>query len=105
MKIGPVVAYWLGIAGQRPPGEGEDTMKLSRKSKIQDREPLIAVAPTEVVATRGRWSTAFLMAASAVLGATAVAFWNRRTIANMRVQILAEGAKPQRSFSTEEEIF
>ena len=38
---------------------------------------------------RGRWSTAFLMAGSALLGATAIAFWNRRTIATMRAQIQA----------------
>ncbi len=44
-------------------------------------------ATYESVPARGRrWSTAFLMVGSALLGATAVAFWNRRTIANLRTQ-------------------
>ena len=81
-------------------------MKLSRKREIPDHEPIAAVPPTAPPPpNRGRWSTAFLMAGSALLGATAVAFWNRRTIANMRVQILAEAAKPQPRINTDEEIF
>ena len=83
----------------------EETMKLSRKRDIEQHEPLAAVTVTETPSGRGRWSTAFLMAGSALLGATAVAFWNRRTIATMRVQILAEGAKPQPHLNTDEEIF
>jgi hypothetical protein len=80
-------------------------MKLSRKRDIQDPEQIPAVPPIELPPSRGRWSTAFLMAGSALLGATAVAFWNRRTIANMRVQFLAEAAKPQPRVNTDEEIF
>jgi hypothetical protein len=72
---------------------------------MQDREQLAALPPTEGVTTRGRWSTAFLMAGSALLGATAVAFWNRRTIAKMRVQFLAESKAPQPRVNTDEEIF
>ena len=53
---------------------------------------------------RGRWSTAFLMAGSAILGATAVAFWNRRTIANMRIQFLADSEQPQAPSRADEEI-
>ena len=79
-------------------------MKLSRKQESQDREQFPSRL-AESAASRGRWSTAFLMAGSALLGATAVAFWNRRTIANMRVQILAEAAKPQPLANTNEEIF
>ena len=44
-----------------------------------------------------RWSTALLMVGSALLGATAIAFWNRRTIASMRAQIEAQ---PERSVAT-----
>ncbi|HTU51548.1 MAG TPA: hypothetical protein VMF56_13210 [Acidobacteriaceae bacterium] len=80
-------------------------MKLSRKRDIQDREQITAVPPAEPLPSRARWSTAFLMAGSALLGATAVAFWNRRTIANMRVRILAEAAKPQPRTNLDEEIF
>jgi hypothetical protein len=80
-------------------------MKLSLKRDIQDQEPIAAVPNTAPPPNRGRWSTAFLMASSALLGATAVAFWNRRTIANMRVQILAEAAKPQPRVNVDEEIF
>ncbi len=54
---------------------------------------------------RGPWSTAFLMAGSALMGATALALWNRRTIATMRKQIrTGEDAKGPASMS-EEEIF
>jgi hypothetical protein len=80
-------------------------MKLSRKHERQERELIATVPPAEPRPSRGRWSTAFLMAGSALLGATAVAFWNRRTIANMRVQILAEAVKPQPRANMDEEIF
>jgi hypothetical protein len=80
-------------------------MKLSRKRDTQDPELIDAVPPAEPPPRRGRWSTAFLMVGSALLGATAVAFWNRRTIANMRIQILAETVKPQPRANMDEEIF
>ncbi len=80
-------------------------MKLSRKHDRQDRELIAAVPAVERPPSRGRWSTAFLMVGSALLGATAVAFWNRRTIANMRVQILAQAAKPHSRANMDEEIF
>ena len=80
-------------------------MKLSRKHDRQDRELVAAVPSVEPPPSRGRWSTAFLMVGSALLGATAVAFWNRRTIANMRIQILAQAAKPQPRANMNEEIF
>jgi hypothetical protein len=80
-------------------------MKLSRKHDRHDRQQIAAVPSMEPTPSRGRWSTAFLMAGSALLGATAVAFWNRRAIANMRVQILAEAAKPQPRINLNEEIF
>jgi len=38
-----------------------------------------------------RWSTALLMMSSALLGATAVAVWNRRTITQLRNQFELEG--------------
>ena len=80
-------------------------MRLSRKRETEDPGQIAAVSPAETIPSRGRWSTAFLMAGSALLGATAVAFWNRRTIANMRVQIFADAAKPQPRVNTDEEIF
>jgi hypothetical protein len=80
-------------------------MKPSRKHDLHDRQQIAAVPPIDPIPSRGRWSTAFLMAGSALLGATAVTFWNRRTIANMRVQILAEAAKPQTRVNLDEEIF
>jgi hypothetical protein len=83
----------------------EEMMKLSRKRDLEAHKQIAAVPTTEPLASRGRWSTAFLMAGSALLGATAVAFWNRRTIANMRVQILAEAIKPQPRANMDEEIF
>lgn len=54
---------------------------------------------------RGRWSTTFLIMGSALLGATALALWNRRTIANMRAQIQARPVADLPSISTDEEIF
>jgi hypothetical protein len=86
-------------------GKRKEIMKLSRKQDTQDCEEIAETLPKEAGAGRGRWSTAFLMAGSALLGATAVAFWNRRTIANMRVQFLAESEKPQPRANMNEEIF
>ncbi len=83
----------------------EEIMKLSRKQEPQEHEELATAPPIESAPSQGRWSTAFLMVGSALLGATAVAFWNRRTIANLRVQFLAEAAKPQPRANMNEEIF
>ncbi len=54
---------------------------------------------------RGRWSTGFLMVGSALVGATALALWNRRTIATMRAQIQATSERAVPSISADEEIF
>ncbi|MHB1936886.1 MAG: hypothetical protein ACYCOR_09895 [Acidobacteriaceae bacterium] len=88
----------------------KEIMKTLRKRETEKSNQENAgtkdkILPSEPEARRGRWSTAFLMAGSALLGATAVAFWNRRTIANMRIQILSESAKPQLQGNTDEEIF
>ena len=53
------------------------------------------------VLVRRRWSTAFLMAGSALLGATAIAFWNRRTISHMRSQLQAKEPVPPPSSDNE----
>lgn len=64
---------------------------------------------TEPEAGRSRWSTAFLMAGSALMGATALALWNRRTITSMRAQIEAMSAVRELPaaavLTVEEEIF
>ena len=80
-------------------------MKLSRKRDLETHEQIAAIPTVKPVPNRGRWSTAFLMAGSALLGATAVAFWNRRTIASMRIQILAEATKLQPRANLDDEIF
>ncbi len=54
---------------------------------------------------RGPWSTAFLMAGSALAGATALALWNRRTIATMRKQMRAGSEVKVSASQSEEEIF
>lgn len=54
---------------------------------------------------RGPWSTAFLMAGSALAGATALALWNRRTIATMRNQMRAGSEARVPASQPEEEIF
>jgi hypothetical protein len=54
---------------------------------------------------RGRWSTAFLIVGSALVGATALAFWNRRTIANMRAQIQEQSDMITTTAPIDEEIF
>lgn len=69
------------------------------------QERTARTSPSEVATKRRSWSTAFLIAGSAILGATAVAFWNRRTIANMRLQFLDESEHPRPPVHTEEEIF
>lgn len=55
-------------------------------------------------AGRSRWSTAFLMVGSALLGATALALWNRRTISNMRAQMEAAPGSAGLGASAGEEI-
>ncbi len=74
-------------------------MKFHRKAQPQDpgkektAPPLASSVETkrnQSVVPRRRWSTAFLVAGSALLGATAIAFWNRRTIANLRIQLQAQ---------------
>ena len=54
---------------------------------------------------RGPWSTAFLMASSAIAGATALALWNRRTIATMRKQMRAGSEAKVSTSLPEDEIF
>ena len=55
-------------------------------------------------APRRRWSTAFLIAGSALFGATAIALWNRRTIAHMRAEFQADRrVRPQTAAETTED--
>ncbi len=54
---------------------------------------------------RERWSTTFLIVGSALLGATALAFWNRRTIASLRAQIEAGSAAAPGVPRSDQEIF
>jgi hypothetical protein len=83
----------------------------SRKTAIAADEPTErmpdTLAPNTATATpgRGRWSTTFLMAGSALLGATAIAFWNRRTIASMRAQIQSGSQTARLTRPSDEEIF
>lgn len=76
-----------------------------RRTPESELYEIAQTPPRGTTPKRGRWSTAFLIAASAIVGATAVAFWNRRTIANMRVQFLAESEHPQPPAHSDEEIF
>ena len=70
------------------------------ESQVQQEESL-----------KRRWSTAFLMIGSALVGATAVAFWNRRTIAHLQDQFHLRDPFPVESefvvpaTRSEEEIF
>jgi hypothetical protein len=68
------------------------------KFRMNRNRPVIvetAIREDELVQDSGAdpgrkgWSTAFLIAGSALMGATALAFWNRRTIAGLRSQIEA----------------
>jgi hypothetical protein len=54
---------------------------------------------------RGRWSTTFLIVGSALMGATALALWNRRTIETMRAQIEAQSKLIVTAVSIDEEIY
>ena len=59
---------------------------------------------------KNRWKTALLMFGSAVVGASAVALWNRRTVAQLQAQAPAReegvGTFPRRTGTRmEEEIF
>lgn len=87
-------------------------MRFRRRKESNIAEQYAGFEPEEAVESfepppaepgRHRWSTAFLMVGSAMVGATALALWNRRTLENMRTQIKAqpEPAAPPRD---EEEI-
>jgi hypothetical protein len=54
--------------------------------------------------TPGRrfWRTALLLAGSAAFGGLAVAFWNRKELAEMRSRVSEPGPQPQ---SNEEDIY
>jgi hypothetical protein len=82
----------------------------SRKTAIAVEEPTeimpdTLAPPATATQPRGRWSTTFLMAGSALLGATAIAFWNRRTIASMRAQIQSGSQTARLTKPSDEEIF
>ncbi len=62
-------------------------------------------APETDQAGRGRWSTTFLVMSSALLGATAIAFWNRRTISTMRAQIQQRSDHPVPAPLPEDDIY
>jgi hypothetical protein len=54
------------------------------------------------------WSTTFLVIGSALMGATAIALWNRRTISTLRSQLEPAGRPARRGeFETnlEDEIY
>jgi|GEM_PF-6652683 len=74
-------------ASEAPADPMEESLDLAREPV--EREEL-------------RWSTALLMVGSALLGATAIAFWNRRTIADLRDQM--QRAIPTHAPPTDEEI-
>lgn len=81
------------------------TSEKRRKQESESFEEITGTVTNDSATKRDRWSTAFLMAGSAILGATAVAFWNRRTIAKIRAQLLAESAQPRPRVQQNEEIF
>jgi hypothetical protein len=83
---------------------------MPSKRRVSDEAPMLEVHSRQVElgtheTARGRWSTTFLVVGSALLGATAIAFWNRRTIATMRAQILANSASAIPPRPSEDEIF
>ncbi len=71
--------------------------------KPEDESPELEPSPREM--GRGRWSTAFLIVGSALMGATALALWNRRMIETMRAQIQAQSKLAVPPYSTDDEIF
>jgi hypothetical protein len=99
--------YWHRDEDIADAQQNERIMGISGKARTQEsrQEEFAGTDPGNAAPRRGRWSTAFLMAGSAILGATAVAFWNRRTIANMRAQFLAESRQPRSKPQPDEEIF
>lgn len=62
-----------------------------RRSTDQFDTSMMQAGAPEV---RRRWSTVFLVTGSALLGATAIAFLNRRTIASLRSRLSSEQPTP-----------
>ena len=75
------------------------------ESPIELTDEVLALDTNSIPSGRSRWSTAFLVVGSALLGATAIAFWNRRTIANMRSHIQSGIVPTTPPRHTDEEIF
>lgn len=65
-------------------------MKFRKRNAAPASETSIEPQSDSQAPARGRWSTTFLVVGSALLGATAIAFWNRSTIASMRARIQSE---------------
>ncbi len=85
----------FGFRGSRRPSEEVANLEdWSQPSGTESPQP-----------GRGRWSTAFLVMSSALLGATAIAFWNRRTIATMRAQIQDRSERPLPTSLPEDDIY
>jgi hypothetical protein len=78
--------------------------KRKSSPQIPPPGPVAGNEPADPPGTsRGRWTATFLLAGSAVMGATALAVWNRRAILDMRAQIDAL-ASERREADGEEEI-
>lgn len=63
----------------------------------------LAGIDTESETGSGKWPAALLIAGTALLGAAAVAFWNRRTIGAMRSRLKEDSELPV-TVSANEEI-
>ncbi len=108
--LAPGMPYYAGLILATWDRKQKEIMKTSRERHMQEsgHDEIAGTSPKDSGdsgARRGRWSTAFLIAGSAILGATAVAFWNRRTIAKMRIQFPAESTQPRPQAHADEEIF
>jgi hypothetical protein len=60
--------------------------------------------PSAAPLPQSRWTAALFLAGSAVMGATALALWNRRTIISMRAQIEALASERREQEGGGEEI-
>lgn len=68
-------------------------MRAPWRRRVASDDPGSESAPAEDGARsmpgplHGRWTATFVLVGSAVMGATALALWNRRAIIDMRAQI------------------
>ena len=77
----------------------EHSQEVSVTQDAVDAEQAPAADLEQAYAANSPWKTALLMGGSALLGATALALWNRRTLAKLQAESPANSTNSSRNQS------